>query len=48
MTWQAPRLTPAQLADYRRDGYVICYAMRATDILVVRFFHTRQDRRPAE
>lgn len=30
--------------DFGRDGYVICYALRATDILVVRFFHTRQDR----
>lgn len=34
--------------DYGRDGYVICYAVRATDILVVRFFHTRQDRSPPE
>lgn len=29
--------------DFGRDGYVICYVLRATDILVVRFFHTRQD-----
>lgn len=33
--------------DYGRDGYVICYVVRPTDILVVRFFHTRQDRSPA-
>jgi len=23
MSWQPPRLTPAQIADYRRDGYVV-------------------------
>ncbi len=32
--------------DYGRDGYVICYVVRSTDIFVVRFFHTRQDRSP--
>lgn len=32
--------------DFGRDGYVICYAVRATDIFVVRFFHTKQDRNP--
>ena len=32
--------------DFGRDGYVICYVVRATDILVVRFFHGRQDRSP--
>lgn len=30
--------------DFGRDGYVICYVVRSTDILVVRFFHSRQDR----
>lgn len=27
-----------------RDGYVICYVVRSHDVLVVRFFHNRQDR----
>lgn len=34
--------------DFGRDGYVICYVLRASDILVVRFFHTRQDRSPPD
>ena len=30
--------------DFGSDGYVVCYVVRASDILVVRFFHARQDR----
>ena len=30
--------------DFGRDGYVICYVIRETDVFVVRFYHTRQDR----
>lgn len=29
---------------FGRDGYVICYVTRGTDVFVVRFHHTRQDR----
>jgi plasmid stabilization system protein ParE len=34
--------------DFGRDGYVICYIVRASDIFVVRVFHTRQDRIPKD
>lgn len=29
---------------FGRDGYVICYVVRASDVFVVRFKHSRQDR----
>lgn len=32
--------------DFGRDGYVICYVVRAEDIFVLRVFHGRQDRSP--
>lgn len=34
--------------DFGRDGYVICYVVRPTDILVIRFFHTRQNQSTPE
>ena len=29
---------------FGRDGYVICYVVRRSDVFVVRLFHSRQDR----
>jgi plasmid stabilization system protein ParE len=34
--------------EFGRDGYVICYVVRPTDVFVVRFFHSRQDRAETE
>ncbi|HEV7352527.1 MAG TPA: type II toxin-antitoxin system RelE/ParE family toxin [Brevundimonas sp.] len=30
---------------FGRDGYVVCYVVRSDDLLVVRIFHSRQERR---
>lgn len=29
---------------FGRDGYVICYIVRSTDVFVIRIRHSRQDR----
>lgn len=33
-----------KIVEFGRDAYVICYVVRANDLFVVRFFHSRQDR----
>lgn len=30
--------------QFGRDGYVICYVIRRSDVFVVRLYHSRQDR----
>jgi plasmid stabilization system protein ParE len=44
---RGPRLSefdPREVREYRVGGYLLRYELRDADILVLRFFHAREDR----
>lgn len=44
---RGPRLSefdPREVREFRVDGYLLRYELAETDIIVLRFFHAREDR----
>jgi plasmid stabilization system protein ParE len=44
---RGPRVTafdPQEVREYRVDNYVLRYEVTGNDIVVLRFFHAREDR----
>jgi plasmid stabilization system protein ParE len=44
---RGPRLSefdPREVREFRVSGYLLRYELTATDIVVLRFFHAREDR----